>query len=47
MKIIKVPQEIFDYNENSTITSNKNDNNSALYGMILLIFPTMATKSKN
>ena len=47
MKIINVPLDIFDHDDNSNFSQSKFDNNSALYGMILLIFPTMATKSKN
>lgn len=47
MKIIEVPPNLFDGNVNENLNSSKSDNNYALYGMILLIFPTMATKTKN
>ena len=47
MKIIGVPKHLFDGNINENLVNSKYENNYALFGMILLIFPTMATKTKN
>ena len=47
MKIIQVPLHLFDGDINENLSNSKSDNNYALFGMILLIFPTMATKTKN
>jgi hypothetical protein len=38
---------LFDGNINENLCNSKSEINYALFGMILLIFPTMATKTKN